>query len=111
VLWEDLTEEGLLLCLHLLLRTRLRVMSPAVAAALARPVAPADFTSCLSVREREVFRLAGSGLTYEKIATMLYIGTSTVKTHASRIRHKLELAPHEDVGAAYRRLTPVSSIG
>ncbi len=106
VLWEDLTEETLPLCLHLLLRTHLMVMSPAVV----RPVAE-DVTSCLSEREREVFRLAGSGMTYERIATRLYIGTSTVKTHAARIRRKLKLAPHEDVGAAYRRLTRVSSFG
>jgi DNA-binding NarL/FixJ family response regulator len=112
VLWDDLTEEALLLCLQLLLKTSLRVTSPKVVAALTQPQpSPVDLTSCLSEREREVFQLAGSGMTYEKIAANLYISASTVKTHAAHIRHKLELARHEDLGAAYRRLRGGSPFG
>lgn len=43
----------------------------------------------LTEREREVFIALGRGLTNAEIATSLYVGESTVKTHVGRILAKL----------------------
>ncbi|WP_431865669.1 response regulator [Microbacterium paraoxydans] len=43
----------------------------------------------LTEREREVFLAIGQGLTNAEIATTLYVGESTVKTHVGRILAKL----------------------
>lgn len=51
-------------------------------------VADAGYRS-LTEREREVFVAIGRGLTNTEIATTLYVGESTVKTHVGRILAKL----------------------
>jgi len=45
----------------------------------------------LSVREMEVLRLVGEGLTNRQIADKLFIGESTVKTYLRRLLDKLHL--------------------
>jgi DNA-binding NarL/FixJ family response regulator len=45
----------------------------------------------LSEREMQVFELIGSGLGTSGIAAMLHIGVSTVETHRTRIREKMNL--------------------
>jgi DNA-binding NarL/FixJ family response regulator len=45
----------------------------------------------LSVREKEVLQLIGEGLTNLEIASRLFIGESTVRTHLQRIVEKLHL--------------------
>jgi DNA-binding NarL/FixJ family response regulator len=53
----------------------------------ARPAA----LEVLSPRELEVLRLVARGLSNAEIATELYVGDATVKTHVSRILQKLAL--------------------
>ncbi|MGO8677281.1 MAG: response regulator [Limisphaerales bacterium] len=45
----------------------------------------------LSERELQVFELIGSGVSTSAIAATLHIGVSTVETHRSRIREKMNL--------------------
>lgn len=45
----------------------------------------------LSNREREIFQLIAEGYSTKKISEMLYISTSTVKTHRANIMEKLGL--------------------
>jgi len=45
----------------------------------------------LSNREREIFQLIAEGYATKKISEMLYISTSTVKTHRAKIMEKLSL--------------------
>lgn len=45
----------------------------------------------LSSREREIFQLIAEGYSTKKITEMLYISTSTVKTHRASIMEKLGL--------------------
>ena len=51
---------------------------------------PADLEA-LSPRELEVLRLVARGLSNAEIASELYVGDATVKTHVSRILRKLAL--------------------
>jgi DNA-binding NarL/FixJ family response regulator len=45
----------------------------------------------LSEREKEVGRLAASGLTNKEIASELFISVNTIKTHLARVLEKLEV--------------------
>ena len=53
-----------------------------------RPTPPKELED-LSAREREVFRLVARGLSNAQIATELFIGETTVKTHVTHILSKL----------------------
>ena len=53
-----------------------------------RAEAPDAFSS-MTARELEILRLLASGLSNAEIATRLYLGESTVKTHVSSILRKL----------------------
>jgi len=72
-----------------------RYVAPTLAARLAsyesRRTKPADTLSILSVREREVFRLAADCLLTREIARELCISRKTVDTHLYRIHRKLGL--------------------
>ncbi len=46
----------------------------------------------LTAREMDVLKLIGKGKTNQEIATILFIGIKTVKTHVSGILRKLDLA-------------------
>jgi len=50
-----------------------------------------DATAVLSPREREIYELAGKGLSNGEIAAHEYVSEATVKTHVSRILAKLGL--------------------
>jgi len=52
----------------------------------------------LSNREREVFQLIAEGYSTKKITEMLYISTSTVKTHRAKIMEKLGLTSPVELG-------------
>jgi len=72
-----------------------RYVAPSLATRLAsyesRRTKPADTLSILSVREREVFRLAADCLLTREIAHELCISRKTVDTHLYRIHRKLGL--------------------
>jgi DNA-binding NarL/FixJ family response regulator len=64
-----------------------------IASKVARSVRrPNDLpANVLSEREMQVFELIGSGVATSGIAAMLHIGVSTVETHRTRIREKMNL--------------------
>lgn len=67
------------------------VLHPEAASALARrySVGNRSRTVPLTPRQREILRLIAAGLENKQIARKLGIGVHTVKTHVSRVLHKL----------------------
>ncbi len=67
------------------------VLHPQAASALAKRYSSngREKTAVLTPRQREILRLLASGLENKQIARKLGIGVHTVKTHVSRILHKL----------------------
>jgi DNA-binding NarL/FixJ family response regulator len=66
------------------------VLHPEAASALAqRFTANGSRSVPLTPRQREILRLIASGLENKQIARKLGIGVHTVKTHVSRVLHKL----------------------
>ena len=57
----------------------------------ARAPAPAAQPANLTEREQQVLRLLARGLSNNEIATRLVISDTTVKTHLSKVFHKLAL--------------------
>nr|WP_141629901.1 response regulator transcription factor [Salinibacterium sp. PAMC 21357] len=55
------------------------------------PQPDAATTADLTAREREVLVLVAEGLSNAEIASALFVGEATVKTHVSKILHKLRL--------------------
>lgn len=63
----------------------------------ARVDAAGNFTSALSAREMEIFRLIGAGLGCTAIARELGLSVKTVETHRGRMKEKLHLASGEEL--------------
>lgn len=66
------------------------VLPESVRARLALPAPPAPAFTTLTDREREVLRLLCRGRTNAEIATELFLGRETVKTHVSAVLAKLD---------------------
>ena len=94
--------------------TGARYLSPplsdrAVDAYLRRPDQQ-DPEGMLTVREREVFRLAAEGRSNVEIAALLFISRRTVETHRARAMKKLGLRNHVELAryAIEREIVPPS---
>ena len=66
-----------------------------------------DETGVLSQRERQVFRLLGSGSSGRAIAAELGVSVKTVETHRQRIKDKLQLK----TGAEVNRRAAIAANG
>ena len=60
--------------------------------------AAVDLVATLTPRERDVVRLVAQGLTTAQIATELYLGDATVKSHLSSAQAKLGVRSRVEVG-------------
>jgi DNA-binding NarL/FixJ family response regulator len=69
----------------------------------ARAKAEVPVGAMLTPREKEILLLAARGMSTDDIASELYIGTATVRTHLYRLRCKLQLKDRAQlVSFAYR---------
>lgn len=60
---------------------------------------PADPLAALTVREREIARLAAIGRTSREVAAELHLSTRTVDTHLSRVYRKLGLRSRAELAS------------
>jgi DNA-binding NarL/FixJ family response regulator len=95
-LLKDMSGEDICAAVRQAARGSEALLAPAVTRRLVERFAMASARSAphpglerLSDREREVLRLMAAGLSNHEIATRLYIGETTVKTHVARIFTKL----------------------
>jgi NarL family two-component system response regulator LiaR len=64
-------------------------LAPEAFARLMRELRPPEQIEVLTEREQDVLRLLGQGQSNKQIARSLYLREETVKTHVSKILHKL----------------------
>jgi DNA-binding NarL/FixJ family response regulator len=79
-----------------------RYVAPALLSSLVGAVAPvldADGDMALTSRERDVLACLAQGRTNRQIATDLFVGVETVKSHLSRLYAKLEATNRHDAVA------------
>ncbi|MDO3685975.1 response regulator transcription factor [Micromonospora sp. C28ISP2-4] len=99
LLSDDASREELVLAIRAVTRGQ-AMLGPSVARRLLdwfrkheteqpRPLDPLAMT--LTTREREILLLTAQGLSVEQIASKLYIGVATVRTHIYRLRCKLQV--------------------
>ncbi|GEM_PF-2453477 len=62
----------------------------------------------MTARQQEILRLVGAGLTYEEIATRLYLSERTVRYHTEQLRRQLKLANRSELAEYARRHAPAS---
>lgn len=96
-LLKDMAAEDIVAAVRQAARGADALLAPAVTRRLldrftaAAVAPPAEQLAQLTPRETEVLRLVGRAMSNAEIATELFIGESTVKTHVSRILMKLRL--------------------
>lgn len=96
-LLKDMAAEDIVAAVRQAARGADALLAPAVTHRLldrftaAAVAPPAEQLAQLTPRETEVLRLVGRAMSNAEIATELFIGESTVKTHVSRILMKLRL--------------------
>jgi DNA-binding NarL/FixJ family response regulator len=79
-----------------------RYVAPALLSSLVGAVAPVaepDGDAALTARERDVLACLAQGRTNRQIATELFVGVETVKSHLSRLYTKLEARDRHDAVA------------
>ncbi len=95
VLWEDLVDDALLLCLDIVLKTNLVVGSAAVAEEVVAPVErrrrPRDSGLVLDDQQRAVLNRLADGLKEREIAEVERLGLRTVQRIINDLKHKFEV--------------------
>lgn len=95
VLWEDLVDDALLLCLAIVLKTNLVVGSAAVAEEVTDPQGrrqhPRDSALVLNDQERAVLNRLADGMKEQKIAEVEHVGLRTVQRTINDLKQKFEV--------------------
>jgi NarL family two-component system response regulator LiaR len=90
-LLKDLDGEELCQAIHAAAAGRVQ-LAPAAARRLLREMRPPERVEALTERETEVLRLIGRGQSNKQIAQQLNLREETVKTHVSKVLHKLGMS-------------------